>query len=43
MRHVPHVIDYEVKDGSVACAPNRSIVASARAVYTAGAPVGASS
>ena len=41
MRHVLHVIDYDGKDESVAYAPDPSIVASAREVYTAGAPVSA--
>ena len=39
MRHVLHVIDYEGKDESVAYAPDPSLVASAREVYTAGAPI----
>ena len=38
MRHVLHVIDYEGKDEAVAYEPDPSLVASAREVYTAGAP-----
>ena len=38
MRHVLHVIDYGGRDESVASEPDPSIVASAREVYTAGAP-----
>ena len=41
MRHVLHVIDYDGKDESVAYAPDPSLVASAREVYTAGAPISA--
>ena len=39
MRHMLHVIDYEGKDEAVAYEPDPSIVASAREVYTAGAPI----
>ena len=38
MRHLLHVIDYEGKDEAVAYEPDPSLVASARDVYTAGAP-----
>ena len=38
MRHVLHVIDYEGKDPTVACAPDPSIVASPPEIYRAGAP-----
>ncbi len=38
MRHLLHVIDYEGKDEAVAYEPDPSLVASAREVYTAGAP-----
>ncbi len=39
MRHVLHVMDYEGKDASIACAPDPSIVAYSHEVYTAGAPL----